>query len=833
MKFNLSNLKEPAFYFKANCVLFVLPFAYGIASLYCFSISKSFFTTYPDSIYIYLVNGTNIAGGNFDIGHYDNPGTPVHLLAGIIIFISNLFIDNRPVYESVLSNPEVYLKICVTVLGILLLLVVYVSGKLVLKHTGSIIAALLFQLIPICSFFAIHYLLLMRVTPENLIIICLTYYYAFLWVLSYKRDFDPDHAFGKKSHLLFFSFITALLICTKITCLPFCLLPLFFIKKNSEKFFYILLTVIFSAIILFPIWPKLSEMWEWFIRLATHSGAYGAGKEEINTDLILSNLEKLLRFELFFSIGYIILLIAIIAGLIKGKLKRNYFKLIFSFWIICTGQLILSSKQFGYHYLIASQLLIIPGMLATLKMFIHLKTYKTLISCFFIFCLAFFSFKTYEGINNFKLTGNKIQESYLSIKKYSHLPKIITTGYQGSCFPESALRFGASYGGPNYHLSNYFLRKLYPKSYFFDLHLTNNYVKWWDVIITPQELFSRHPEILVYFIRESEETEQNMIKKLSLGFESAVKPKLIKYNTETAEKFYLLKVDTSQTQPRYSEKINLVFDFEKKSIDNAAFVLTRGKYYLGDVPLSSTEKYFSGNRSIKILPDRFACCTTFTVNPGDAFDISAKGFSKKRPLGITLCAPNPIYFDRSSESITESYDNGWKKISLSTIIPEDYPEKEVRFCLYNFDKKDAYADDLNIHWSKSEPVHIKLSKFLLKASNNKYLALAPDSSIIANQTNPEQALTFEKVEIGSGKIALKINNEKFITVDSIQGNKLYVKTGKIGKQEMFEMSFINNIKLSLKSTNGKFVCADFGKNGELIADKDVASTWEIFDVKLK
>ena len=73
-------------------LLFVIPITFFIFSQICNNFTKNTFTTNPDPPYIYLINGANIAGGNFAIGHYDNPGTPLHLFTGFIIFISHFFI---------------------------------------------------------------------------------------------------------------------------------------------------------------------------------------------------------------------------------------------------------------------------------------------------------------------------------------------------------------------------------------------------------------------------------------------------------------------------------------------------------------------------------------------------------------------------------------------------------------------------------------------------------------------------------------------------------------------------------------------------------------------
>lgn len=827
----------PAFY---KQLLLILPLVFLTVWIYCFWQSKTFYSTYPDSIYIYLVNATNIAGGNLDIGHYDNPGTPVHVLGGFIVWFVHLFAGHRKVYEDVLADPEFYLRFCASAFALILLGSVYIAGRIILKHTGNLALSLLFQLIPVCSFFTIHYLLLIRMCPEDLIISVLISYYAFLWVLCYKRDYFPDSAFSRKSHTVLFAFVSALLVTTKMTCLPFLILPLFFLEKFSQKLWYCLLTAIFGALLIYPIWARLPEMYDWFTRLATHSGAYGQGEAGVSAGTLFSNLLKLFRHEYFFSAGYAIILVTLIAGIAKKKVSKSFYRLALAFFIICTAQLALASKQFGYHYLIASQMLIIPGIVGAYYLFAGNGRSLRVIYFLLGFCFLWFGFKTAQNISASYSGKNEIYQSAQNVKKYDAIPRIITTGYQGAAYVESGIRFGAAYGGPYYYATHYFLRQQYPNSYFYDMQLPQNIIKKWDIPLSPGAFFMDHPEVLIYFIRMSEKEEQEVIKKITAGLEAAITDvKIEYYNSATAERLYLIKTDTAKLHPHYVQKLVMKYDFDKLSPDQTSFAAAEGSFTLGEAAKASGEKAVSGKRSLKITSGEYSSCSSFEVSPGDVFEISAKYFSEsRRPLGITLSDPSAEVLNYNSESITADYGNGWRSVSLKAVIPENTTASLVNFCLFYFGSGVCYADDLEITILKSNlqarqtasPEMQDVQKFILKSSGGNYVSLMPDKSLAANQPDASKAEVFEKVELGGGQIALKTSGGFFVSDDRSKKSLLIADRKAAQGWEMFMIIGNDLLGLNIRSSAGKFVCADHGDGDKLIANKDKASTWETFEV---
>ncbi len=820
-------------------LLFILPIVYGILTFLFWYQCKSFFASYPDRIYVYLISALDIAGGSFDVGEFQHPGTPVHWIAGLTLFITHLFAGRGPLAEDVFANPEFYLRVCAVVITTLFLFIVYLSGRLVLNNTRNIRMAVLFQLVPISSYLALQYLMIM---PEALILISLTYYCAFLWVLCYNRNKFPEHSFGNRNYIFFFSFMSALLITTKITCLPFLIIPLFFIRPHSKKILYLFSTVILALLIIYPIWSKIPAMYHWLYGVASHSGQYGTGKVEVvNSASFFPDLVSLFRSELFFSIGYLLISGSVIAGLLMKKKGNPFFTLAVALWLTITIQIFLTVKHYSYHYILPAQLLIIPGILAAFTSLITMKPNKVVCYSALGICLTWLLYESTISANLYK-DGNAVYESSLVAKKYATLPKIITTTFGESCFVESALNYSSYYAGKDYTSYYYFLRKLYPNSFFYDIPVAGT-IKWWDMPVTPAELFQNNPEVLVYFKGLFENDERSTMKILTNGIDSAVTGiHLLNYNAATSERFYMIGVDTSKIKIQYEEKITIKYDFEKKTSDLSAFLSTDSNYKTTDVQFGSTEQHFSGTHSLKLHSNQYPCCTTFSVSPGDAFDISVNYYSNDRPVGITLSSAQPGLFDRSSESIVQEFDNGWKRVNLKTTIPDDCPAKELSFCLYYFGHKTCFVDDLNItifkkNKSRLDPDKKKsytLSKFILKTSSDQYISYSPEKyQLWGNQPQGSRATVFEPVILRNGKYALKASNGMFVCADRSDHSNLFANRNSPGEWESFEIIFHDSTHINLKSSDGKFVCADQKLNGVLVANRNEAQDWETFSLVRK
>jgi hypothetical protein len=128
---------------------------------------------------------------------------------------------------------------------------------------------------------------------------------------------------------------------------------------------------------------------------------------------------------------------------------------------------------------------------------------------------------------------------------------------------------------------------------------------------------------------------------------------------------------------------------------------------------------------------------------------------------------------------------------------------------------------------------LQSTKMILKASNNMYVTINADSTLLANESDAAKAVVLEKVDQGNGKWALKASNGKFISDDRGKNNILFANRAAIGEWEQFEIISTEGSKINLKSSAGKIVSADQGAGNLLLANRDQAGEWETFTVEPK
>ena len=124
-----------------------------------------------------------------------------------------------------------------------------------------------------------------------------------------------------------------------------------------------------------------------------------------------------------------------------------------------------------------------------------------------------------------------------------------------------------------------------------------------------------------------------------------------------------------------------------------------------------------------------------------------------------------------------------------------------------------------------------LSKFIIKASNGKYVTINPKNSIlIANQPDPTKAEVFELVILRNGS-ALKTSSGKFVSANFSNDIPLVANSNKPWDWERFQILFNRGNIFNFLSVSGKFVSADRGIGNILFANRDKALDWEAFELQ--
>jgi hypothetical protein len=126
----------------------------------------------------------------------------------------------------------------------------------------------------------------------------------------------------------------------------------------------------------------------------------------------------------------------------------------------------------------------------------------------------------------------------------------------------------------------------------------------------------------------------------------------------------------------------------------------------------------------------------------------------------------------------------------------------------------------------------------LKAANNAYVSsnagLEDDRAgiLIADRPEAGEWETFELVDLGGGKVALRASNGKFVCADRSIGGLLVANRDTVGDWETFELLSFDGDRKVLRATDGRYVTADLGLEGDLkgrlFADRPDPREWETF-----
>ena len=149
----------------SNTALLLIPALFVVTGMYFYSIVGAYYLRAVDPEYLYLFSGMTMARFKFELGHIDNPGTPLQIIIAIIIRISNLSKNDSDLVQTVINNPEPYLQATFYILLIINCTILFILGKIASNITG-LFGGFFIQIIPFSS---IHYMAtVMRVRPETL-----------------------------------------------------------------------------------------------------------------------------------------------------------------------------------------------------------------------------------------------------------------------------------------------------------------------------------------------------------------------------------------------------------------------------------------------------------------------------------------------------------------------------------------------------------------------------------------------------------------------------------------------------------------------------------------
>ena len=146
---------------------------------------------------------------------------------------------------------------------------------------------------------------------------------------------------------------------------------------------------------------------------------------------------------------------------------------------------------------------------------------------------------------------------------------------------------------------------------------------------------------------------------------------------------------------------------------NNEILFEKDGFFFGSAKNKTSEKAHSGKHSCKINKQRpFGLSISFNKIPKGAYvEVSAWKYAKKINSGaiVVSCGTGKkLYLKEHYPCVQEA--NGWKKIILNVLIPEDL--EELKIYAHNHLEEDVFFDDLRIKYHEKKPTMFDQKKAL-------------------------------------------------------------------------------------------------------------------------
>lgn len=649
-----------------------------------------------DPDFAYLFNGLNIIRGeNFAITHVDHPGTPLQVLIGIFIFIISMFRDADDMTSDVMKNPQVYIQTIIISIAFFYSLVLYFAGKQYLKYRHSLSGALMIQ---------VSFLLYaaVTITASKLFTETIIPLGALLIVLL---TIERTWGIMKDWIYALFSGITlGIFVATKITFLPVFFIPFIVISKWRNKLIYLLTAIGFFVIAILPVMNKLVMFKSFILKIATHEGTYGAGKEEtLNIVSLLSNVWKTLQAEYTFTlIFFFCLTIVIFAfkknkfGFFKDKDIRLLLAIIFAFIL----QLHIVGKHYGYRYMIP--VLLFSG-LAFATATHRIKEFRL---WYFGSLIVIILFSGYYNIKMLRkaLRINEAQNRTYAFVKQTILPAdpvlvISKESWYGTPFISHSLMFGKQYCFRQGEQYAGVLDSLYPNRFFWT-HSNQQYSDW-RMSVMPDQLLNNQKRLFLYVQTDNPELFKKAIDDFSINLKyiaaGSVTRKLIYSNPEMDEEIYLLEVQNPlvvKPGTIIESGFEIITEDGQYLATNIDSIVFQEAWRLNDTQV------FEGKYSVCLKPDNpFGISTVLPEIDQYGFlhiSIMCKRHSPRHECVIGIKSNDPGEGFNTLGGVSTETINGWEKIEYSYFFNHQPASQKVVMFIWNNSNEPMYFDNLRI-----------------------------------------------------------------------------------------------------------------------------------------
>lgn len=644
-----------------------------------------------DPEYIHLVSSVSMANGEFEVKSIENPASTLYFFGGLLSKATYFLVGTESnLIEDYIENPEKYVSalraslIFCTVLSLIFL------GYYAYKWTENLSLVFFFQSIPFISKEILYASSI--ISPENFIIIVMLWYIIVLLKDKYTEQ---------KTSPYLFAVINALGLGTKLTFVPLAILPLALLVRNTDRIKYIVATVVFTLLFIFPVLLQADRFISWISNLFFHSGNYGKGPEEIvNTHVFGINLRKIFTLEFVFSVVYVLNILSILYLVIKKKTKSKTFKVSVAVMLVCTLQIVLTAKHFALRYLIPSMMLTLYIAHNVLSNFSFGKR-KRIELIFYFLCSA-----TIIGTGTFFVTRHVIQKREIRSvrqetrafieKQLKGQPILIVPNYYGSATTQYALCFSSYWlkGHTNELVQK--LNKKYPETYFY--FQDRKKFKKWNNITSLTNILMEKEMFYVYQNKEKDEPGGKLIMTMRKHINQLnTRDSIVHINkvyTSAYDEIYQLRINNKKVHELMMYK-EISCDMESFDLNNSSFESKSG-YKFKHAKNQSNKAAFSGSYSQQLSPKyAWGISTNLKrVQKGSCFSATIWVKSNDHHCLLVASEKNGGFYEASNEIVEEK--KGWKKIRLSFDLSDKRSLENLSVYPWYRGNEQIFVDDFKI-----------------------------------------------------------------------------------------------------------------------------------------
>ena len=498
-------------------LLVVIPLLYFIAGSYFRNLLGNLSLRSCDPEYIYFMSGLTLSDGNFKLGHFDNPGTPLQILVALVFKFIYFFRSTPvPYVEDVLLHSDLYLSVTSLFIAAITAGLLIYAGYKVYQSTKSVFYALIVQTSPFLP--VIWYDLIGRVAPELMMPFPVVLMTVFLISIYFQNE-----PFTYRS-VLFLAFCSAFCLSIKLTFLPLWIIPFIVIEGWKKKLTFVVSAILMLFIIAFPMTMQFGFFWGWVKNLFMHSGQYGGGESNIIDFASLgTNLKELYGYEkrYFYVFFGLIATLVVYLGYFRKKAEKRISLFAIALIIAISLQIIMVGKHYAHRYFIPVLMLspLMIFIIAELIKKFYPKKITSIIINIGIVALLFWNVQFNKQWLPIKTEAmgtdiaNRISTWHVaqSLEKDSY--KIIASQNYGCPFIEYTLMYSTVWASHKKQ-EEYkpILARLYPDAYNF--FTWDNSMRYWGEKFNAQKAAASGKKIYLYLERNEEELYNRTISKL-------------------------------------------------------------------------------------------------------------------------------------------------------------------------------------------------------------------------------------------------------------------------------------------------------------------------------